>query len=177
MNAKFLVISTSLNPNSRSRLLAQAAYEQLKKDEVVELIDLVDYDLPICDGDSVYSDEAVTQLTDKIQQAQAILLALPVYNWSASASAKNLIELTGEGWKEKVVGFLCSAGGKHSYMAVMGIANSLMLDYRTLINPRFVYADSTAFSGNAIVDEEISKRIELLTTSTRNLVERVGAAV
>jgi FMN reductase len=37
----------------------------------------------------------------------------------------------------KVVGFLCAAGGKSSYMSVMRLANSLMLDFRCLIIPHF----------------------------------------
>ena len=41
----------------------------------------------------------------------------------------NLVELTGRLWENKVVGFLCSAGGPGSYMSIMGLANSLMLDY------------------------------------------------
>jgi len=59
-----------------------------------------------------------------------------------------------------VVGFLCAAGGNSSYMAVMAYANSLMLDFRTVIIPRFVYATGDAFKGDEIVDKEMVTRIE-----------------
>ena len=36
---------------------------------------------------------------------------------------------------------MCAAGGRVSYMAVMAFANTLMLDCRCLVLPRFVYAD------------------------------------
>jgi FMN reductase len=71
-----------------------------------------------------------------------------------------MIELTGSSWEEKVVGFLCAAGGNSSYMAVMAYANSLMLDFRTVIIPRFVYATGDAFKGDEIVDKKVVSRIE-----------------
>ena len=60
-----------------------------------------------------------------------------------------MIELTGSSWEDKIVGFLCAAGGTTSYMSVMAYANSLMLDFRCVIIPRFVYA-----TGNAFDDDE-----------------------
>lgn len=175
MNTDYLVISTSLNPDSKSRLMASQAFEYWKGEGRVERIDLKDYALPVCDGDACYSNPDVIALTEKIKQASAILLAVPVYNYSSGASAKNLIELTGNAWDEKVVGFLCAAGGKSSYMAVLGLANSLMLDFRCLINPRFVYGDHSAFGANDTIDEEISKRIRELVTSTTKIAGRVAS--
>ncbi|HEV3394230.1 MAG TPA: hypothetical protein VG103_12065, partial [Chthoniobacterales bacterium] len=47
-----------------------------------------------------------------------------------------------------------------SYMAVMAYANSLMLDFRTVIIPRFVYATGDAFDGDKIADKKVVNRIE-----------------
>lgn len=177
MPKDYLVISTSLNPNSKSRILAQSAHEHLKGIGDAELVDLRDYDLPLCDGENAYSHSSVSKLTAKIERAEAILLAIPVYNYASAASAKNLIELTGSAWNEKIVGFLCAAGGKSSYMSVMGLANSLMLDFRCLINPRFVYADGEAFGAESISDPEIAKRVQELAASTVKLVGQVAVGV
>ena len=46
--------------------------------------------------------------------------------------------MAGRAFTGKPVGFVCAAGGRSSYMAVLGLANSLMLDFRCLIVPRFV---------------------------------------
>jgi FMN reductase len=177
MNAASLVISTSLNPDSKSRVMARQAYKYWKETGSIELIDLRDYHLPVCDGDACYSHPDVIALTEKIRQAPAILLAVPIYNYSSAASAKNLIELTGSAWEEKIVGFLCAAGGKSSYMSILGLANSLMLDFRCLINPRFVYTDGSAFEGEEIIDEEVQQRIKELTISTTKLIGRVASKV
>lgn len=170
----YLVVTTSFHPKSRSRLLAHAAVEAFAAQaSPCELVDLRDCDLPPCDGDSCYGVPQVHEITEKIKSASGIILASPVYNYDLSANAKNLLELTGSAWTEKVVGILCAAGGDGSYMAPMGFCNSLMLDFRCLVVPRFVYVTDAVFMGDQIDDPEVVNRIgELVQT-----VVRVSAAV
>jgi FMN reductase len=123
-------------------------------------MDISEMDLPMCDADKCYLNQSARKLNKAVETADGILIAAPVYNYDVAAAAKNMIELTGSSWEEKVVGFLCAAGGNSSYMAVMAYANSLMLDFRTVIIPRFVYATSDAFQGDEIVDKEVVTRIE-----------------
>ena len=162
----YLVISSSLNPASRSRILARRAEELLREAGAdLDYIDLRTLALPSCDGDGCYSDPGVQALGKKIARAEGILLATPIYNYSVSASAKNLVELTGQAWSRKLVGFLCAAGGPGSYMAAMGLANMLMLDFRSIILPRFVYASDTSFEGDDIVDTAVEDRLRDLTAT------------
>lgn len=156
-----LVISASLNPSSRSRILANAAIDELKSAGVdYEHLDLRDIELPFCDGASAYSHDNVAVVAEKIASASGVLFACPVYNFDINSAAKNLVELTGKhSWSEKVVGFLLAAGGRGSYMSVMPFANSLMLDFRCLIVPRFVFTVSESFDGERIVDEGVNERI------------------
>src|SRR5438067_6013272 len=100
------------------------------------------------------------KLSAAIETARGILVAAPVYNFDVAASAKNMIELTGSAWEDKIVGFLCAAGGQASYMSVMAYANSLMLDFRCVIIPRFVFATGDAFDGDNITDKKIAGRIQ-----------------
>lgn len=162
MDTRVLVISTSLNPGSRSKILAEIACQDLGNRAEVDFLDLREVELPMCDGEGAYEHENIPAVRGRIAAADVILLALPVYNYAAGATAKNLIELTGDAWTDKVVGFLCAAGGKSSYMAVMGLANSLMLDFRCLICPRFVYADGGAYSGDNLTDQTVRRRIDEL---------------
>jgi FMN reductase len=85
-----------------------------------------------------------------------------LYNYDVAATTKNMIELTGSAWEDKIVGFLCAAGGMGSYMSVMAYANSLMLDFRCVIIPRFVFATSEGFDGDKIIDKKVVRRIETL---------------
>ena len=158
---KYLVVSTSGNPDSNSRRMGRIAFGHLQKAKVnCEWLDISELGLPLCDADACYTQPAAQKLNVSIEAADAILVATPVYNFDVSAAAKNMVELTGSSWEDKVVGFLCAAGGANSYMSVMAFANSLMLDFRCVIIPRFVYATGDAFDGDKLKDQKIGKRIE-----------------
>ena len=165
-----LVISSSLHPDSRSRILARASVERLKTLRAdATLFDLAQTTLPACDGATVYGDANVQALGAQIKQADGILIASPVYNYDVNAAIKNAVELTGQAWTGKVVGLMLAAGGQGSYMSGMGLANSLMLDFRCLIVPRFVYATADAFQDDDLVDERIQSRIDSLVDDTVRL--------
>jgi FMN reductase len=156
-----LVISTSGNPDSNSRRMAQAAFEWLKKHKAeCDYLDISRLNLPLCDADVCYNHPEAQKISGAIESADGIILATPVYNYDVNAAAKNLVELTGSAWEGKIVAFLCAAGGMSSYMSVMSFANSLMLDFRSVIIPRFVYATGDAFDGDKLVDKKVARRIE-----------------
>ena len=158
---KHLVISTSGNPDSNSRRMGRAAFAHLQKHKVdCDWIDIREMDLPLCDADKSYDMPASKKLTAAVGNADGILIAAPVYNYDVAAATKNMIELTGSAWENKIVGFVCAAGGHASYMSVMAYANSLMLDFRCVIIPRFAFATSDAFAGEHITDKKIAQRIE-----------------
>jgi NAD(P)H-dependent FMN reductase len=168
VGSKFVVISASLNLNSKSRILMEELLPHLPAQIEREFIDLRDYDLPMCDGDSCYSNPIVIKLQRQIKAADCVLVGIPVYNFACSASFKNLIELTGNAWDEKIVGFVCAAGGHSSYMSVMNVANSLMLDFRCVIIPRFVYSEGSSFSEGKLKDPKIKERLgELCQTAVK----------
>jgi FMN reductase len=142
-----------MHPMSRSYVLAKQAEENLKAEDVdVRFFDLRDYDLDFCGQPEARDNPAVGELRNAVQDSAAVLMAVPIYNFYVNAVAKNLIELTGRAWIYKLVGFMCAAGGQASYMSVMNIANSLMLDFRCLVVPRFVYALGDAFGNDRTED-------------------------
>jgi len=162
---KYLVVSTSGNPDSNSRRMGRIAFAHLQKAKVnCEWLDISEMGLPLCDADICYTQPAAQKLNVSIEAADAILVATPVYNYDVSAAAKNMVELTGSSWEDKIVGFLCAAGGMNSYMSVMAFANSLMLDFRCTIIPRFVYATGDSFEGDELKDKKVVKGIEELAT-------------
>ncbi len=171
-----LVISCSLNPDSRSAELAREAVAEFDARQArAELADLRDYDLPLCDGQDAYAHPQVGELARLIRDADAVLMAVPVYNYYANAAAKNLIELTGKAWNDKIVGFMCAAGGHGSFMSVMALANSLMLDFRCLIVPRFVYSTGEGFHAAGLAPA-VAERVGRLADDTVRLVRALKAA-
>lgn len=158
---KYLVVSTSGNPSSNSRKMGRVAFKFLLKAKVdCAWVDLAGMDLPLCDADACYAHPAARKLDAAVKAADGVIVAAPVYNYDVSASAKNMIELTGSSWEDKVVGFLCAAGGMSSYMSVMAYANSLMLDFRCVIIPRFVYATGDVFDNDKVMNKKLVTRIE-----------------
>ena len=129
-------------------------------------LDLRAVNLPLCDGETAYGHPDVAKCAKLITEARVIIAATPVYNYDVCAALKNLVELTGDSWEDKVVGFLCAAGGASSYMSVMSLAESLMLDFRCLIIPRFVYATRNDFSDAKVPTEEVKGRIARLAQAS-----------
>lgn len=157
-----LLYACSLSPVSRSVLLANAVRDGLEaRGHQTTLIDLRQHPLPMCDGCAATGGEAVATLAAQAEAADAVMLAVPVYNYGVNAACKNLIEWIGRSWSEKPVGFACAAGGRHGYMAVMHTANSLMLDFRCQVCPRYVYATYDDFEDDR-PGPELLERTDLL---------------
>ena len=142
--------------------MARELYDVLKNKNIdFELIDLKDYDIPICDGDKCYDHETTIMLRKKVEEAKCVVISTPVYNFNVSSSAKNFVELTGKMWEGKIAGFMTAAGGRSGYMSVMSLANSLMLDFRVVIIPKHVYAERSSFKDDEI-EKGVKDRIEEL---------------
>ncbi len=169
-----LIISASLNPDSKSRLLADEASSALNAKGIAhEELDLRDLPLPLCDGGAAYGDPHVAQASKILGQADGIIVASPIYNYDVNAALKNLIELTGKGaWENKTVAFLNAAGGGSSYMSVMALANSLMLDFRCVIVPRFVYATPADFDAGEISNPRVRERVAECALATAALTKQ-----
>lgn len=176
--SRYLVISTSGNPSSNSRKMGRLAYHHLTQaKQDCDWLDLSGLSLPLCDADSCYGEPGAQELSRAIKAADGILVAAPVYNYDVSAAAKNMIELTGKAWQDKIVGFLCAAGALASYMSVMAYANSLMLDFRCVIIPRFVFATGHVFDGDTIVDEKLARRVEQVAAELVRFTEALRGKI
>lgn len=141
------VISCSLDPASSSRQLADQSVALLAaRGHRSEVVDLGTLALPAFDNDRVFNSDASSALHDAIRESDGVVLAFPIYNWAPSSVVKSLIEATGAtgngrraAWFDKVVTFVCAAGLPHSYMATGVLAQSLMLDFKCVVNPYTAY--------------------------------------
>ena len=166
-----LIVSCSLNKNSKSKILAN--YASTLYNQEVKFLDLQTMELPFCDGDSCYDNPKVKELSNLVKESKSIIIASPIYMYDLNAAAKNFMELTGRAWTKKVVGFICAAGGKGSYMSVTSYMNSLMLDFRCIVIPRFVYTDGSGFDENYNIKSNIKERIEELVSQITLLSSKI----
>ncbi len=157
------IIATSLSEDSKSQLLARKfAHDLTERGFACELIDLRDLNLPFAGKDHSWELPEVVELREKVAASSHIIFSSPIYCYDVNAAAKNVIELVGRAFTKKVVGFICSAGRHHSYMSVMGLANHLMVDFRSVIVPRFVYVVSSDWTDETTLNPEIEERMKLL---------------
>lgn len=171
---KIAIINTNLAPAGKLAYLADTLSSFLIGDGLeTAVFHLSDLNLPPCDGYLCYKDEKTISLTSELAGADAILLVSPVYNYDLNSAAKNLIELTGRSWEGKAVGLVCQAGADRSYLSPLAFLNSLSVDYRCLVSPRFVYVTRADYEGGESLPEGsgILKRLRYLTRELPVLAE------
>ncbi len=155
---QLLVVSTSLSEESRSKHLCYHARDYLTErgisvqHECLQNYRILPYGM---DGS-----EGIETLRASFDRASGIIFGFPVYNYNMNASLKAVIEHFGRAMSDKVIGLMMSAGGRASYMSGLAVANSLTLDFRSWVVPRFVYATKDAFGNDGVSDQEIASRIE-----------------
>jgi NAD(P)H-dependent FMN reductase len=164
------IISSSLSAASNSRILATEALKSaLLLGIEAKVVDLRDFPLAACDGEESFAHPNVEELTSILRGSRAVIFASPIYNYDVSSALKNLIEHVGSELTDKVVGFMGAAGGERAYMSPVQFLNSIMLDFRSIIVPRFVYASRDAFHDGALIGDGIRARIEDLVRQTDQL--------
>jgi FMN reductase len=160
---RVLILATSLDADSRSRAVARRARQLIEARNIpVTFADLRDFSLPFCGTDACEENADAKRLRALIEPATHLLLAVPIYNYDVNAAAKNVVELMGDAFAGKTVAFICAAGGHRSYMSVMPFANSLMLDHRCWIVPRFVYVTGKDVADGQITNPDIETRTQSL---------------
>lgn len=165
------VISCSLDPASSSRRLAEQSAALLTANgHRSEVVDLAAASLPAFDNDKVFDSDAFGALHGVIQESDGVVLAFPIYNWAPSSTVKSLIEATGAtgadrhaAWFDKVVTFVCAAGLPHSYMATGPLAQSLMLDFKCVVNPYTAYVSERDWEAGALTSDRAARLEKTMT--------------
>ena len=171
--SQFTIIATSLNESSKSQELARIVHEKLGGDSLA-FFDMRELNPPFAGSNAGWEYDGLLPLKEAVEQSTHVIFAVPVYCYDVNAVAKNIIELTGRSFTNKVIGFICSAGGTSSYMSVMGFANHLMLDFRSVITPRFVYVDPSGWNEDQLNDD-IRARLDMLIDDMKSI--RVSTSV
>ena len=110
---KIAIIMGSTRPKRRGEAVTRWTYEIASKrsDAQFELIDLLDYNLPLLDEPypaqmQRYTKEHTKIWSEKIRSFDGYILVTPEYNHSTSAALKNAIDFLAIEWKNKVVAYV-----------------------------------------------------------------------
>ncbi len=167
-----VLIQSSLNPDSNTAKMIQAASELLNARKISnEIIDLRDLELQFCDARSLseYNDD-MQKAYSTLDQAQAMLFGMPVYCYSLSGALKNFIDITAGAMEKKVAGILCTAGGRASYMASADLEKILAFEcHTTTIQPN-VYTTYDDYTDGKLTDKKaLAKLTELIDRLAQTL--------
>lgn len=161
---KIILIQGSLNPNSRTAIVVNAAakhFESLGLD--VRVMDLRDMPLQFCDGRPLEGYNAEIQgAYQAIEAADYLVIGMPVYCYSVAGPLKNFIDITSEAMMNKRLGIISNAGGQLSYLASADLAKILAYESRVLAVQPTVYSWSKDFEDGKIVNPKIHEKIQAM---------------
>lgn len=168
---KILVVSSSLDPRSRSEQVARRCLELLTDlGTEADFLSLKEYPLPAFGSVRCQDVPAYHALHAAVLAADGLVLASPIYNWSSCAELKKFVEYVGStddaargAFYDKVVTFVHAAGLPHSYMAGMSLAVPLMLDFKCIVNPYCVYVHSRHWKEDTLLEEAEAKLLKAMT--------------
>jgi NAD(P)H-dependent FMN reductase len=117
---KIAIVTGSTRPGRNNEAVAKWVHEHAQKrtDAEFELVDIIDYALPLLDepippSQGKYSKEHTKKWAEKIKSFDAFVFVTPEYNHSTSGALKNAIDFLYAEWNNKAAGFVSygSAGG------------------------------------------------------------------
>lgn len=169
----FLILSSS-HRNSSVTTVSTLFEAELRQhvDSVTHLV-LDEQNLPLCDGGPCYKNPAVIAFQQTVAAADGIAFSTPIYNYDVNAAAKNVLELCGHALKYKTIALLVKAGGEKSYLSPLGFINSLMMDCRCIVVPRYLYLTSADFNADRTqLTHEPHRRLSSLASTWVSLTAR-----
>lgn len=132
-------------------------------------VDLDELNVPNFDNDTIYQSEQYKFLHNVTKEAAGVVLCSPTYNWGCCSELKKYIEYVGStdehhfgALYDKVITFVNAAGLPHSYMAHTPLANSLMLDFKCIINPYNVYVHDRHWINDQLSDERKPRLVKAM---------------
>ncbi|MBK5482746.1 NAD(P)H-dependent oxidoreductase [Peribacillus sp. TH16] len=150
---------------AKTCVVVQKILEEVKKThpEVdVELLDLRNYSVSLCDGRdlSSYSDDT-KKVVDIVSSADFYIIGTPIFQGSLSGALKNLFDLVHpQILRNKVMGFIATGGTYQHYLVIENQLKPIAGYFRAFVAPGSVYVHTDHFNKqNEIVDEEVLSRI------------------
>ncbi|WP_421617077.1 NADPH-dependent FMN reductase [Brevibacillus sp. TJ4] len=167
---------------AKTSILVQCVLDEAKKLDPtieVELLDLRNYQMSLCDGRelSAYTDDTKT-VVDIVSAADFYVIGTPIFQGSITGALKNLFDhLPPSVLRHKVMGFVANGGTYQHYLVVENQLKPIAGYFRGYVAPGFVYAHADHFNGqNEIADGEVLERITNLATEVVQMQKALKGA-
>lgn len=119
------------------------------------MLNLAEHRISFADGRPLerFADDTAA-VVQRLADADAVLLASPVYRGSFTGALKNLLDLTPvEALRGKPVGIVAMGATLHHYLGVDWSLRAVLAWFGALVAPTSVYLESAHFHDGRLVDE------------------------
>lgn len=172
-----LVVGAATPPGRLSRAIDDAERALAATPGItVDVVNLALTPVELCDGraDADYS-PATRQVLQRVERADGVIFASPVYRASMTGVLKNLLDLIPiASLRGKSVGIVAMGGSDHHYLAVDGHLRLILAWFGTVVAPTSVYLTSRDFTDGAPSARAIDE-ITDLTATVVALTQRLPA--
>ncbi len=161
---KITVIQSSLRKDSNTAIVARKFAEKCDGLGLhVKYVDLRDVKMDLCDARPLdgYSQD-IQNVYNIMDESDAIIFGMPVYQYSMSGVLKNFIDICGKSMEAKAIGVIVNAGGPNCYMASQDLFNALQFEYATTNIMPTPYTWSMDFKDGEIVNEKVLSKLDEL---------------
>ncbi|GLV56812.1 FMN reductase [Dictyobacter sp. S3.2.2.5] len=173
MSFKLLAINGSLTPPpSRTRVVLDGALAGAKAfdaDVETQVLELRDFRLEFCDGRALEDYNSDTRRAlDLVEEADAYLVATPIYRGSYTGALKNFFDLIPndsrghDPLRGKVVGLLATGGSDHHYLVLEHQLRPLLGFFGAYTPARAIYASAKDFDTQKRVQGKLVEELTLL---------------
>lgn len=153
---------------AKTSIVVQKVLDEVKKNHPeieVELLDLREYKVSLCDGrdPSTYADDT-KHVIDIVSSADFYIIGTPIFQGSITGALKNLFDhIQPQALRNKVMGFVANGGTYQHYLVIENQLKPIAGYFRAYVAPGYVYAHADHFNAqNEIVDAEVLERIASL---------------
>lgn len=154
---KIVLIQGSLNKNSKTSVVLNEVNRLLKEDRKIqtETIDLREIELEWCDGrpSSQYNDD-LQHCKEIINEADGIIIGMPVYCYSVSGPLKNFLDIVIGSMDSKLAGIVCQSGGIRSFLASADLMKILNFEADVLSVQPVVHTSVADFEEGKLINQE-----------------------
>ena len=162
---KLLMLVGAATPPGRLAAAVAFAAEAAKGHAAVDILNLVEVPMEICDGRPLEAyGEATRQAVARIAAVHAVLIAAPVYRASFPGVLKNLLDTTPvEALQQKPVGIVAMGGSPHHFLGVDWQLRAVLTWFGALVAPTSVYLTGGDFKDGQLASDGARSDLAALT--------------
>jgi FMN reductase len=152
---RLLAVVAAVTPPGRLHAAVESAVSFAREELHVEAtqLNLADYRISFADGRPLerFTDDTAS-VVRLLEEADAILLASPVYRASFTGALKNLLDLTPvDALRGKPIGIVAMGTRSHHYLGVDWHLRTVLAWFGALVVPTGVYLESSHFQNGRLV--------------------------